>query len=176
MTQYKLTLLFEFRTKKKMTNAGNDTVNAVYISLWEFKVHLNEHAIIMLKNIATLNLICTAFADCQYQAVIKISVCDLEKDCAKVILLVNGELAEKNLLKNFSFGKIENELNQSLYCLSSEAIVTSLSICQVGYILDVSKSDFDDMLSDVRNSLNSPTDDLNCSQVCNFYLLSKILL
>ena len=134
--------------------AKSDCSCSIYASFWVFEVRLNEQAAILLKNSSLLNLICSAFADHQNQAVIKISIDDWERVCAKVVVLVKTEEAEKNLLKNFSLNKIEHTLSESIYSLHSEVIVTSLNICQTGYISNVTEQEFEDILSDVRTTLS----------------------
>ena len=122
------------------------------VSFWEFEINCSGKANLLCSNSAIVNFLCAAVVSHDDQLVVKIYTDSLKN--AKIVVLTKGNEAKQLLLINYSTEKIFKELKTIIDSFSDISVV-SINLIKLGFVLDFSFQDFDDLKLNVENTLQS---------------------
>ena len=122
------------------------------VSYWEFKINCSGEANLLCSNSAIVNCLCSALVSHDDQLVVKIYTDSLKN--AKIVVLTKGNEAKQLLLINYSTENIFKELKTIIDSFSDISVV-SIKLIKLGFVLDFSFQDFDDLKRYVENTLQS---------------------
>ena len=124
----------------------------ICVSYWEFEINCSGEENLLCSNPAIVNFVSSALASHDDQLVVKIYTTSLNH--AKIVVLTKGNEAKQLLLINYSTENIFKELKTIIDSFPDISIV-SIKLIKLGFVLNFSFQDFDDLKLNVENTLQS---------------------
>ena len=124
----------------------------ICVSYWEFEVNCSGKANLLCSNSAVVNFVCSALASHDDQLVVKI--CTNSMKNGKIAVLTKGNKAKQSLLINYSNRNMFKELKTVNDTFNGISVI-SIELIKLGFVLDFSFQDFDDLKLNVENTLQS---------------------
>ena len=122
------------------------------VRFWEFEVKVNGDSAFLVSNSALLNVFCAAFVRHPLQVVTKITTETVKP--TKICVLTKGEEAREQLLCDFSYKTIYDELTV-IGQMFSDVSISSITLVQAGFILNASEKEFQDVENDMKTALKT---------------------